>query len=340
MSLPSYRQDQPIRFQKKGVRIVQDDGQFIALFSLFSDGGYKKAHPGVDRPRFRIKVCDNTQKAIVERIVSGEYVLGLCQLAYERPKWFLSATYEFEPEKKVLDNSKILGVDLGCVNAIYASSYGQHGYFKIPGDEISAFEIKQATMQNRKPMSTLNRVEKLEEDRYAKQLQARYCGDGRIGHGIKTRVAPAYAVSDKIARFRDTINHRYSRALVDYAVKNGYGTIQMEDLSGIKDNTDFPKRLRHWTYFDLQTKIKYKAEENGIKVIKVNPEFTSQRCSRCGCIDERNRTTQSDFKCIACGAKMNADYNASQNLSIMDIDKLIKSSKATTANAKLTCESN
>lgn len=60
-------------------------------------------------------------------------------------------------------------------------------------------------------------------------------------------------------------------------IKNPY-------LSCIKKNTDFPKRLQHWTYYDLQSKIEYKPAEQGIQVIKITPKFTSLRCSQCGCI--------------------------------------------------------
>jgi transposase len=98
----------------------------------------------------------------------------------------------------------------------------------------------------------------------------------------------------------------------------------MEDLSGIKEATEFPKRLRHWTYFDLQTKIKYKAEERGIEVIEIDPMYTSQRCSCCGYIDDKNRKSQSEFHCVNCGYDRNADYNASQNISIRGIEKIIQ----------------
>ncbi|MBR3107768.1 MAG: transposase [Clostridia bacterium] len=122
------------------------------------------------------------------------------------------------------------------------------------------------------------------------------------------------------------MNHRYSKALIEYAVKKNCGVIQMEELTGIKDDSEFPKFLRHWTYYDLQQKIEAKAKEYGISVKKVNPQYTSQRCSKCGNIDKENRKTQANFKCTQCGFSANADFNASQNLAIKDIDKLIQKS--------------
>ncbi len=49
-------------------------------------------------------------------------------------------------------------------------------------------------------------------------------------------------------------------------------------------------------------------------VIKIPPHYTSQKCSRCGTIDKKNRLSQSKFKCLNCGFCMNADINATNNI--------------------------
>jgi IS605 OrfB family transposase len=170
----------------------------------------------------------------------------------------------------------------------------------------------------------LEYAEELEARRKSKQKQARYCGEGRIGHGTRTRVKDAYTSEDVLSNFRKTINHRYSKNLVEYAAKNGYGVIQMEDLTNIKADLEHPKFLRHWTYYDLQVKIEAKAREHGITVRKIDPAYTSKRCSKCGHIDDRNRQTQERFLCTSCGYSCNADFNASQNISIADIEKIIQ----------------
>lgn len=108
----------------------------------------------------------------------------------------------------------------------------------------------------------------------------------------------------------------------------------MEDLSGITQDAD--RFLKDWTYYDLQTKIKYKAEEHGIKVKLIKPRYTSQRCSKCGYIDSDNRKTQAHFLCLKCGFECNADYNASQNISIEDIDLIIEQELKSGANVKQT----
>jgi len=54
-------------------------------------------------------------------------------------------------------------------------------------------------------------------------------------------------------------------------------------------------------------------EEKGIKLVKVSPAYSSQQCSQCGAIDEKNRLGEK-FSCIACGYKNDADVNASLNI--------------------------
>jgi putative transposase len=50
------------------------------------------------------------------------------------------------------------------------------------------------------------------------------------------------------------------------------------------------------------------------RVNKVNPSFTSQRCSACGHIAAGSRKSQALFCCVACGYACNADVNAARNI--------------------------
>lgn len=307
MSLPSYKSDQPLVLHAQSMKIFSSDDDTVLQATLFSNA-YKKACD-YSNVRFIISLHDTTQRTIIKKVLSGDWGIGQSQIVYKRPKWFLYLTYNFSPEQHEVNPDKILGVDLGESIAIYASSVGEYGALRIEGGEISAF------------------AKKLEARKRSLQKQAAYCGEGRIGHGTKSRVSDVYKMEDKIANFRNTVNHRYSKMLIDYALKHMYGTIQMEDLSGIKKETGFPKFLQHWTYYDLQQKIEAKAKEHGINCIKVDPAFTSQRCSKCGNIDSGNRPSQAVFCCTKCGYKTNADFNASQNLSIPGIDKIIKENR-------------
>ena len=50
------------------------------------------------------------------------------------------------------------------------------------------------------------------------------------------------------------------------------------------------------------------------RVQKINPAFTSQRCSACGHVDAKSRESQARFVCTACGYACNADVNAARNI--------------------------
>ena len=50
------------------------------------------------------------------------------------------------------------------------------------------------------------------------------------------------------------------------------------------------------------------------RVEKVNPAYTSQRCSACGRVDAKSRKSQAVFACTACGYACHADVNAARNI--------------------------
>ena len=51
-----------------------------------------------------------------------------------------------------------------------------------------------------------------------------------------------------------------------------------------------------------------------VEIIFVNPAYTSMRCSECGHTEQKNRKSQADFCCLACGYTDNADVNAAKNI--------------------------
>jgi transposase len=50
------------------------------------------------------------------------------------------------------------------------------------------------------------------------------------------------------------------------------------------------------------------------RVEKVNPAYTSQRCSPCGQVDPKSRESQAVFRCTSCGYACHADVNAAINI--------------------------
>lgn len=90
-----------------------------------------------------------------------------------------------------------------------------------------------------------------------------------------------------------------------------YETVIVEDLNiaGMSKNKRLSKHILDcgWgTFFSL---LEYKTN-----VVRVNPRYSSQECSKCGNTCKENRKTQSIFECIQCGFIENADFNATLNL--------------------------
>jgi putative transposase len=67
-----------------------------------------------------------------------------------------------------------------------------------------------------------------------------------------------------------------------------------------------------WGEFALQ--LQYKLAWAGGEFIKVNPAYTSQRCSCCGQVDARRSRRQTHFACVAYGHDEHADLNAAKNI--------------------------
>lgn len=243
--------------------------------------------------------------------------------------------YNFTPAtNNELDPEKIMGLDLGVANAVYWAFSDSLKRGKIEGKEIEVFRRR------------------VQERRKSVQRQGKYCGQGRVGHGVKRRLDPVEVLQERESNFRATTNHRYAKRIVEIAKQSKCGTIQLEDLTDIRSiGATF---LQTWPYYDLQQKIIEKASVYGIKVVKINPNYTSQRCTRCGYIDRENRPDQATFECKACGygglyhcfdcdheqieageckncgsnntkkLTVHADYNAAKNIATPGIEKIIR----------------
>ncbi|MUL84387.1 MULTISPECIES: RNA-guided endonuclease TnpB family protein [unclassified Mycolicibacterium] len=106
------------------------------------------------------------------------------------------------------------------------------------------------------------------------------------------------------ARFAADVNHQISKRIVTEAERTGRG-IAVEELTGIRERVRLrkPQRATHasWAFAQLGVFLTYKAARAGVPIVQVDPAYTSQRCTACGHIDRRNRTSQAEFVCRDCG---------------------------------------
>lgn len=305
-TLPTYKSDTSIPVRAKALKIEKTPGGKYVISATVFDRDYAKKE-GISNKLSVLIKAKGQGKSVIDKIYSGEYKLLDSSLKRKDRDYYVHITYEYpEPETSArrieLSPDRVMGIDLGVVNAAVIAYNFTGDRFYFDGSEIRSFRAR------------------VEARRRQLQRQYKFAGSRR-GHGRVTALKPIEKLRNKAANFRDTLNHRYSKKIVDLAVKHGCGVIQIEDLSGIHADDRF---LKSWPYHDMQEKITYKAEAAGIEVRKIDPRYTSIRCSACGHIAEGNRKTQADFECILCGYKTNADYNAARNIATPGIADIIK----------------
>ena len=186
------------------------------------------------------------------------------------------------PEEPLAKPKGFLGVDLGIVN-IATSSDG----YKYSGNLIDKNRIRysklRASLQRRETPSAKRKLKK---------------------------------VSRKQSNFVKNTNHCISKEIVRKAKALDFG-IALEELHKIKTPVSKTQIERHqkWSFYQLRNFIEYKAKISGIQTVLVDPRNTSRTCSKCGFVDKDNRRNRNDFKCLSCGYELDADFNASINIS-------------------------
>jgi len=129
----------------------------------------------------------------------------------------------------------------------------------------------------------------------------------------------------KINRYREEILHLASNHLLETAFRWGCKTIVLEDLRTYeppKHLRKLSRKLSNWLRGALYELLKYKAKRCGIKIVRVNPRWTSSYCPRCGAKGTKisePRTRQvikrgRFFYCRACSYLADRDYIAAVNI--------------------------
>ena len=130
-------------------------------------------------------------------------------------------------------------------------------------------------------------------------------------------------LSGRVKNITKNSDHRMSNAIVQLAKKLG-SSIVLEHLTGIRDSSTSESKMKRknfvinsWSFYRLQNFICYKAKLNGVKVIYVDPAYTSKSCSRCGVVKEkRDLKNLKVFQCNnrKCKHRDHADANAGFNI--------------------------
>lgn len=139
----------------------------------------------------------------------------------------------------------------------------------------------------------------------------------------KRRLARAH---ERVANMRLDFLHKTSTAISetqavvhveDLKIRNmsrsAWGTVEAPGKK-VRQKSGLNRSIlsRGWGIF--LTLLGYKLSQNGGRLVRVPPQYTSQTCSVCSHVTPENRKTQEAFVCVACGHEENADVNAAKNI--------------------------
>ncbi|AXG11988.1 RNA-guided endonuclease InsQ/TnpB family protein [Haloplanus rubicundus] len=177
----------------------------------------------------------------------------------------------------------VLGIDLG-VNSLAVSSTGTFWQGDDYDHWCREFKKRRSEMQQRETQAAHNALLRL---------------------GNRERA------------WRKQYIHTVANELVTEAVEHDCDVIAFEDLTDIRERLPHATWHHVWAFRRLYEYVSYKAPDHDVSVEHVEPEYTSQRCSRtdCGFTHKDNRHGER-FCCQKCGYEVNADYNGAKNVGL------------------------
>jgi len=187
----------------------------------------------------------------------------------------------------VTNNGKTIGLDLGVKIFAYLSDGTR---FELP------VSLKKKHTKLKKLHKAVSR-KKLTSNNRAK---------------AKKKLAKKYR---QIANTRKDFAHKVSNQLSENqaVVIEDLNTKQMTEARGASKK-DLNREILNQGWHQFIVFLEYKLARKGNHLNKVDPAYTSQTCSRCGCVDKASRLSQSRFVCTSCGYKIHADLNAAVNI--------------------------
>jgi putative transposase len=290
-------------------QVLQDvlrrlDKAFDAFFRRVKAG----EKPGFPRFRSRLRYDSITYPQTGFAIEQGKLRLskiGKVKIKLHRPvegkiktltvtrtstgKWFACFSVECKPEPW-LHSAQATGVDCGLE--------------------------KFATLSTGEPIEN-PRFFRIEEKRLAKAQRKLSAAAKGSPERQKRRKVVAH-IYERIANKRRNFAHQESRKLV-----NRFAIIIFENLNirGMLKNHYLAKSIADAAWSQFVQFTAYKAANAGRHVAQVNPRNTSQMCSLCGEIVEKDLSVRV-HSCSVCGLTLDRDHNAAINILRLGLQSL------------------
>lgn len=225
-------------------------------------------------------------KARIHREIDGK-VKSITLSKDVTDKYYASILYEdgVEAAKPLHQIDTVIGVDMGLTHSLIESNGRK---------ELNPRFLKRAECNLRRKQKALSRCKKGSQRRAKARL----------------KLAKAH---QRVANARADYQHKTSRRLVD---ENQAIVVETLNVKNMMKNRKLAKHIGDAAWFSLIEKIKYKAEQAGKHLIKIDQWFPSSKTHH-GCghkVDVMPLSVRS-WTCPACGTQnIDRDINAALNI--------------------------
>jgi len=212
--------------------------------------------------------------------------------------WYISVQVEIQTEEKTHPSKTTVGIDMGITRFVTLSN----GEYFLPLNSFRRHEKMLAKAQKK-----LSRQQKFSNN-WSKQKRK----IGKIHQKIKNRRL------DRLHWISSTISKNHAVIILeDLKVKNmtksSKGSLEKPGKN-VKAKSGLNKSIIDQGWGIFRNLLEYKQSWLGGEVITVDPKYTSQKCPKCLRIDSGNRLSQTNFECLSCKYKENADVIGAKNI--------------------------
>jgi IS605 OrfB family transposase len=232
-------------------------------------------------------------------LIGHDAHIGAAKLWYDKPKkrFYLLVSLEIEaPDPIPKQHREIVGVDVGMRYLATTTTHNHARFFS--GKQVRAKANHYA--------------------RVRKRLQHK---------GTRSATRRLVAISGRERRLKADVNHTISKHIVQ---AHPHALIGLEHLTHIRERTRrkhgkkaMKKQRRanvatsQWSFAELQSMIAYKALMHESMAVKVDANYTSQACPRCGHTTKENRPNKGlVFVCQRCHFTLHADLIGARNIAL------------------------
>lgn len=204
-------------------------------------------------------------------------------------RWHVAFAVIPEPIAGPCDGS-VVGIDLGVAISVACSDGSTYSVPRFTSMERAARSLSRARRGSNQRMKTKMRLAKL----HARDRDRR---------------------KDWIEKTTTVVAKKYDQIKVEELRINDMTRSARGTIEAPGRNVKIKSRLNRAILSNGWAKFVRRLGDKAIgRIERVNPAFTSQRCSTCGHVDKNSRKSQALFKCTACGYADNADVNAAKNI--------------------------